>query len=210
LGLVPEFVSRVVGRWVLRAIFGLGLLVLVVTVTPLVRWWTLILSENWTDASGDALVVFGNEMQPDGVIGVVSYWRTVYAVRAWREGKFQRMILCGGPAEHPVAEAMQQFVISQGVDPSRVLVDRESTSTRENALMARRLVGDGVNVVLMTSDYHTFRAIRAARKAGLSATPRPVPDLLKAASNWQTRWDAFLGLGVESVKIVYYWERGWI
>jgi uncharacterized SAM-binding protein YcdF (DUF218 family) len=201
---------RLLGRLLLAAIFSLGLLVLLVTVTPLVGWWTMALSENWTEANGDTLVVFGNEMQPDGIIGPVSYWRTVYAVRVWRQGSFQRMILCGGPADHPVAEAMRQFVVSQGVDPSRVLVDRESTSTRESALMARRLVGDGANVVLLTSDYHTFRAIRAARKAGLSATPRPVPDLLKAASNWSTRWDAFLALTVESAKIVYYRARGWI
>jgi uncharacterized SAM-binding protein YcdF (DUF218 family) len=201
---------RLLGRLLVRAIFCLGLLVLVVTVTPLVAWWTSALSGNWTEASGDTLMVFGSEILSDGMIGQGSYWRTVYAVRVWREGTFQRMILCGGPADHPVAEAMRQFVVSQGVDPSRVLVERESTSTRENALMARRLVGDGTKVVLLTSDYHTFRAIRAARKAGLDATPRPVPDLLKAASSWRTRWDGFLALVQESSKIVYYWARGWI
>lgn len=201
---------RRLGRWSIRAIFGLGLLVLIVTVTPLVPWWTMALSENWSDATGDTLVVFGNEAQPDGIIGLVSYWRTVYAVRVWREGNFQRMILCGGPPDHPVSEAMRQFVISQGVDPSRVLVDRESTSTRENALMARRLVGDSAKVVLLTSDYHMFRAIRAARKAGLNAIARPVPDLLKAGSSWRFRWDAFWGLVEETAKIVYYWARGWI
>ena len=200
---------RRVGRLVVWPIFTLGLLMIVVTVTPLVGWWTGLLAGPWNDPSGETLVVFGNEMQPDGVIGVVSYWRTVYAVRAWREGTFQRMVLCGGPASHPIAEAMRQFVVSQGVDPNRVLVDTESTSTRENALMARRLVGNA-NVVLLTSDYHMFRAIRAARKAGLSATPRPVPDMSKLAASWETRWSAFLGLAGESAKIAYYWARGWI
>jgi uncharacterized SAM-binding protein YcdF (DUF218 family) len=201
---------RRLGRVCLWALFSLGLLVLLVTVTPLVGWWTMALSENWTEATGDTLVVFGNESQADGIIGLGSYWRTVYAVRAWRAGKFERMILCGGPPDHPVAEAMREFVVSQGVDPSRVLVDRESASTRENALMARNLAGDGAKVVLLTSDYHTFRAIRAARRVGLSATARPVPDLLKAASSWSTRWGAFLGLIEESAKIGYYWARGWI
>jgi uncharacterized SAM-binding protein YcdF (DUF218 family) len=176
----------------------------------LVGWWASALSGDWRDPSGDTLVVFGNEVQPDGIIGPVSYWRTVYAVRAWREGGFQRMILCGGPSGRPVSEAMRDFVVSQGVDPRRVVLDRESTSTRENALAARRLAGDSVRVVLLTSDYHTFRAIRAARKAGLAAIPRPVPDLLKAAGSWRTRWGAFLELIGETVKIGYYWARGWI
>ena len=72
---------RRIGRIAVRAIFGLGLLVVVVTATPLTTWWANLLSENWTEADGDTLVVFGSELQPDGVIGRVSYWRTVYAVR---------------------------------------------------------------------------------------------------------------------------------
>lgn len=197
-------------RWVWRSLAALGLLQIIIAATPLTEWWTLALMGPWSDPTGNTLVVFGNEIQPDGMIGAVSYWRAVYAVRAWREGKFQRMILCGGPPALPVSEPMRQFVVSQGVDASRVLLDRNSLSTRENAIEAKRLAGDDPNVVLMTSDYHMFRAIRAARKVGLRARPRPIPDSLKSTSVWYRRWDVFLGLCVESAKIAYYWAHGWI
>jgi uncharacterized SAM-binding protein YcdF (DUF218 family) len=197
-------------RFAIRALAALGLLQLIVAATPLTEWWTRALAGVWSDPTGATLVVFGNEVHPDGIIGEVSYWRAVYAVRSWREGKFQRMILCGGPAANPVSEALRQFVVSQGVDPGGVSVDRDSSSTRENALAAKRLAGNDASVVLLTSDYHMFRAIRAARKAGLDARPRPVPDLLKRTSVWYQRWDVFLALCVESSKIAYYWARGWI
>lgn len=197
-------------RFAIRALALLGLLQLIVAATPLMEWWTRALAGVWADPTGSTLVVFGNEVHPDGMIGEVSYWRAVYAVLAWREGKFQRMILCGGPASNPDSEAMRRFVVSQGVDPARVSVDRDSLSTRESALAAKRAAGNDPGVVLLTSDYHMFRSIRAARKAGLNARPRPVPDLLKRTPVWYRRWDVFLTLCVESSKIAYYWARGWI
>jgi uncharacterized SAM-binding protein YcdF (DUF218 family) len=219
---------------VVYVLAALGLLQVLIVATPLTEWWTRALAGDWTDPSGTTLVVFGSEVQGEGTIGEVSYWRTVYAVRAWREGAFQHMILCGGPAVNPVSQAMREFVVSQGVDASRVLVDRTSRNTRENALEAKRLVslvdpqdliakdalaGDdplaghipkNTGVVLLTSDYHMFRAIRAVRKVGLRARPRPIPDMLKRTSVWYRRWDVFLVLSAETSKIVYYWARGWI
>ena len=63
--------------------------------------------------------------------------------------------------------------------------------------------------MLLTSDYHMFRARRAFRKAGLEVEPRPFPDADKRLNNWRARWQVVLDLGVETVKIVYYRVRGW-
>ena len=62
--------------------------------------------------------------------------------------------------------------------------------------------------VLLTSDYHMFRACRAFRKAGLEVAPRPFPDAGKRAANWLGRWPAFLDEVVETLKIGYYFVRG--
>ena len=64
--------------------------------------------------------------------------------------------------------------------------------------------------VLLTSDYHTFRAVRALRKTGVMVIPRPIPDGVKRAGSWNLRWDVFQDLLIESTKIAYYWARGWI
>jgi len=64
--------------------------------------------------------------------------------------------------------------------------------------------------VLLTSDYHTFRAWRAFRKAGLNVQPRPFPDAGKRFNDWRQRWPIFLQLAGETGKILYYRARGWI
>ncbi len=62
--------------------------------------------------------------------------------------------------------------------------------------------------VLLTSDYHVFRATRAFRKAGVAVLARPIPDARKRAANWDRRWDAFQDLVIETAKTGYYFLRG--
>ena len=65
-------------------------------------------------------------------------------------------------------------------------------------------------LVLLTSDYHMYRALRVFQKAGLNVAPRPFPDIVKRSSSLTERWPAFFELWEESVKTAYYWFRGWI
>lgn len=198
------------GRAVLMSIGSLWLLA---TVTPLTSWWANKLAGRWEDPRGEILIVLGAEIiEPDGMIGESSYWRTVYAVRAWREGGFREMILVGGPpGKSPVAEAMRRFVVAQGVPETATRVEPDSRSTRENAVNVQRLLGDRPGrKVLLTSDFHMFRAFRAFRKVGLDMEPRHAVDILKRARRWQNRWPLLLDLGEETVKIGYYRIRGWI
>jgi uncharacterized SAM-binding protein YcdF (DUF218 family) len=84
-------------------------------------------------------------------------------------------------------------------------------STHENALrVAELLARVPGRKILLTSDYHMFRAYRAFKKSGLDVLPRPFPDVRKRADGWTGRWPAFLDLILETTKIGYYRVRGWI
>jgi uncharacterized SAM-binding protein YcdF (DUF218 family) len=105
---------------------------------------------------------------------------------------------------------MRRFLIAEGVPADRIRCETESSSTRESALnMARLLAGDATGKVLLTSDYHMFRASRALRRAGVEVLPRPFPDAIKRGHAWINRPAIFVGLSIESAKIVYYRLRGW-
>jgi uncharacterized SAM-binding protein YcdF (DUF218 family) len=201
-------------RWrrayrVLRGVLcGIGAAYVVVTVTPLVRWLSLWAAEPWNDARAPVVIVLGSEVQTDGILGESSYWRAVYAVRVWREGGVEEIVVSGGGG---IAQSIREFLVGEGVPAGSVVVEGASRSTRENALFTARLLrADGRKKVLLVSDYHAFRAGRAFRKAGMDVGVRAFPDAAKRASRWQERWGIFLDLVLETAKVGYYAGRGWI
>src|SRR6267378_7343394 len=70
---------------------GLGLLLTIVTATPLDSWWGRTLAGSWGDSRGEVLIVLGGSSTNGGVIGENSYWRSVYALTAYREGEFRQI-----------------------------------------------------------------------------------------------------------------------
>jgi uncharacterized SAM-binding protein YcdF (DUF218 family) len=207
------FSARRLFRYLTAALASLGALVVIVTFTPLVSWWASGLAGRWSDPCGDTLIVLSGAPTQGGVIAQSTYWRSAYAVFAYRKCGIRKIILTGGNSEGgaPVAISMAEFVESQGVPPERVVLETRSISTRENALYTQPLLADSAPPpVLMTSDFHMFRARRAFEKLGVVVAPQPIPDALKRATNWKGRWPVFLDEVSETVKIVYYYARGWI
>jgi uncharacterized SAM-binding protein YcdF (DUF218 family) len=198
---------RKLARALLYGLAALGLLMVVATFTPLVPWYARALSGDWSDANDGVLIVLGGGTIDKDMLAQGSYWRCVYGARAWQQGKFREVVVSG----EGVAGLMRDFLVSHGVPASAIRVEDRSSSTRENALFVKAMVaGTPGRKVLLTSDYHVFRARGAFRKAGLEVTTRAFPDALKAATRFERRWPAFLTLCEETVKIVYYKARGWI
>lgn len=198
----------IVSLWHLARRFLLlaGVLILLVSFSPLDVLYSQWLAGPWNDPTGQTLIVLGGSALEDGMLGTSSYWRAVYAARLWRQGGFQQIILSGGGNPTPISIAMKQFLIAAGVPPHVIKVETESRSTRENAAFLKHmLAGDTSRKVLLTSDYHMYRAHRVFRKQGLAVLPRPFPDAAKQAGCIPCRWPVFVELLLETVKIVYYY-----
>lgn len=183
-----------------------ALLVLVCIVPP--AWYGSWLAQPWTDARAPVLIVLGGDSIRDSMMGESSYWRCVYAVDVWHEGGIQRIVLSG---DAQTTASMRTWIVGQGIPAAAVTVEGHSQSTRENALFTaqflRRIPGP---YLLLTSDFHMWRALRAFHKAGITALPRPAPDAFKRGNDWRDRWRVFLDIVTECSKIVYYKSHGWI
>jgi uncharacterized SAM-binding protein YcdF (DUF218 family) len=196
-----------VARLLLAAACVIGATWMIVTLTPALKWWLRPLSQPWDDARGDTLIILGAGAHEDGSVDYHSYLRALHAVQLLRVNGFQRIFVTGVGA----APAIRTYLIHAGVSPDRITVDTTARSTRENAEAARRAVGDAPGTkVLLTSDYHTFRAWRVFRKAGMNLKTSPAPDAGKRVNSWSERSTVFLDLCVETCKIVYYKLRGWM
>lgn len=198
-------------RKLLRPLYAclaaLGFVMAFVTFTPLVPWYARRLGGDWAGARGDVLIVLGGGAIDKEFLASGSYWRCVYAQRAWRAGGYRQVIVSG----NGVAPLMRDFLACQGIPPATIRVEDGSRSTRENALyVAKLLNGVPGRKVLLTSDYHTFRARKAFQKAGVEVEAHPFPDAIKMSTSLLNRWPAFVVVVRETAKIAYYWARGWI
>jgi uncharacterized SAM-binding protein YcdF (DUF218 family) len=185
-----------------------GALLAVVSLTPVTYWWATALAKPWDYHDGDSLIVLSGDVLDDRMIGLTSYWRSMYAILTWREGGFHRLILSGTDR---TTEPMRQFLVCQGINPEVIVVEGRSENTHENAIytaeLARKVPG---RYVLLTSDYHMFRAWRAFRKAGLETVGRPFPDARKRVNTMSARWGVFCDLVEETTAVAYYAWQGWI
>lgn len=197
---------------IVRVLAGIGALYLLVTFTPIDNWWINRLTGPIYNPKGDILVLLGAEAFKDA-IGYESYWRALYGLRFWRSGGFREIFISAGPGIEgvPASTQMRDFMISQGVPAAAIQVETRSISTRENALFTKEaLQNTPGRIVLLTSDFHTFRAYRAFRKVGMDVESCSFPDQYKMIHQYRYRWGVFLTLCEETTKIGYYYVRGWI
>ena len=192
--------------WMWRIAGGMGLLLILVTVTPVLGWWTSALSTGWGSADGDTLVVLGSGVIENETLGISSYWRSYYGAVTWRGGHFKRVIVSGKGA----APLMADFLAGHGVPREAIVEENLAESTHENAAnVARLLRGVPGRVVLVTSEFHMRRSVRAFRMAGVEVSPLPYPEVRRRLEHWPERWSAMFILAEETVKSVGYFVRGW-
>jgi len=187
-----------------------GVMVLLASFTPLAYWYALGLAGEWPAHKSGTLVVAGGDMEDPETMGIGSYRRAFYARLYWRQGTYSEIIVLG----RDVAPAMRRWLVYEGVPAASIYAENESTSTLENAQGLRKLLGEWKTrtgkekpaqpLVLLTSDYHCWRARRVFAAAGVDVLVQPVPDAAKRWGDWPARWGVFTDLATESVKIVWY------
>lgn len=92
-----------------------------------------------------------------------------------------------GPGEWITeAEAMQRYLLEHGIAPERIFKEEHSTSTMENFRYTRETLEkltykQGEPVLVITNDFHMFRAKILAKRCGLSpvGVPSPTPWYLR-------------------------------
>lgn len=129
-------------------------------------------------AEADYVLVLGARVYEDGRPSAALAARCDVAGGFLAGHPDAQAILCGGQgANEPrtEAETMFDYMTGAGVDPSRLLLESESSNTIENIANAREMTGAGARTAVITSDYHLARARRLMLHAGLDPVGVPAP-----------------------------------
>jgi uncharacterized SAM-binding protein YcdF (DUF218 family) len=132
----------------------------------------------------DFVIVLGAGLRPDGGVppllaSRLDRGREVWAAldrRAAAAGAFRPMlILSGGKGDDErlaEAAAMAAYLAERGVPADRMVLEDQSRNTEANLLFSQALLErlrPGARAVIVTSDFHAFRAALIARRIGLRA-----------------------------------------
>lgn len=122
------------------------------------------------------IIVLGCSIFDDGTVTPLLRGRLDAAIKAWKEGDRQAKIITSGGqgADEVISEsrAMANYLLSQGVPESSILLEDKSTSTEENLLFSRAIMearGGASRCTIATSSYHCLRAAMFAKRLGINA-----------------------------------------
>lgn len=118
----------------------------------------------------DCIIVLGCQVHPDGNPSIMLNDRIQRGVELYKLGVSQKIIMSGdhGQAEYDEVNAMKQTAIDLGVDSSDVFMDHAGFSTYETMYRAKEIFG-AKRVVIVTQQYHLYRAVYIAKQLGLEA-----------------------------------------
>ncbi|MDY0395908.1 YdcF family protein [Virgibacillus halophilus] len=83
------------------------------------------------------------------------------------------------------AQAIASYLVNHGIDEERILLEKESTSTSENLLFSKQLYPIK-EAVIVSNDFHLFRATSEADKIGIKAYP------LAAKTPTAVKWKLYI------------------
>ncbi len=117
----------------------------------------------------DYLVVLGAQMKESGPSKALQY-RLDEAIRYLEENPDTQVIVSGGQGvdEHiSEAQGMYDYLVEKGIDSSRITKEDQSRNTFQNLTFSAEFLDketDSVGVV--SNNFHVFRAVKIAKKAG--------------------------------------------
>lgn len=131
----------------------------------------LILSQYNAQAGpgADYVIVLGAQWKSTGPSEVLRR-RLIQAANYLASNPDTKVIVSGGQGDNEImseAAGMKEYLIKTGIEEERILVEDKSANTYENLTFSGQLLDIGQDsVVIVTNNFHMFRALSIAKKQG--------------------------------------------
>jgi len=157
------------------------------------------------EPNSDVLIVLGCAVR-NGRPSLALRYRLDAALGYLSQSPDTMVIVSGGqgPQESmSEARAMADYLIAQGLDESRIILEDQSASTYENFKFSKAIIDERFSpdssVAFVTTGFHVYRSQRVAAMHGIEAAGIPAPDIWYSAPNNYLR---------ESLAVVAYTLMG--
>ena len=130
--------------------------------------------DNADRLSGDCILVLGCGVRSDGKPSQMLQDRLDVAIAAYQQDLAPKLLMSGdhGREHYDEVNAMKDYAISKGVPSEDIFMDHAGFSTYESMHRARDIF-QCERTIIVTQNYHLYRAIHNARAFGMEAVGIP-------------------------------------
>ncbi len=171
----PKPLRRVVKVLVLAALIlgllgALLLLILNAVVTAPGKERILPLEEASAPTDADCILVLGCQVKADGTPSHMLHDRVMQGVALYKAGAAPVLFMTGDSRNEGYDEVgtMKALAVEAGVPEEAIVTDPYGLSTYDSVLRAKEIFGYD-NVIVVTQEYHLYRAIYIAGENGVEA-----------------------------------------
>lgn len=118
----------------------------------------------------DCIIIYGCLVLKDGTPCNVLKDRLDKGIELYKKGAAPKIIMSGDHSsdEYNEVAVMKQYAINAGVPSEDIFMDHKGYSTYETAYRAKE-VFEANKVILVTQEYHLYRAVYIAKNLGINA-----------------------------------------
>jgi vancomycin permeability regulator SanA len=118
----------------------------------------------------DCILILGAGVKKDGSPTDMLYDRLMVGYSAFEENKSQSILISGDSeySDYTETVTMKKVLNEKGVEDSNILCDGYGLSTYESIWRAKNVYGFQ-KILIVTQEYHLYRAIYIAQKLGVEA-----------------------------------------
>ncbi len=140
--------------------------------------------------NADYLIVLGARVK--GTVPSLAFASRINAAAAYLKKNKETLVIASGgkgPGEEiSEAESIKRELVKQGIGESRIILEDRSTDTYENISFSKKLIPQDANLgLIVTNNFHLYRAISIARDQDLAVNGLPAKTPLKAVFKSYTR-----------------------
>ena len=130
----------------------------------------IITLDEATKLDADAILVLGARVWDNGSPSGVLEDRLDTGISAYQAGVSDRLLMSGdhGQDDYDEVNAMKDYALEQGIPSESIFMDHAGFSTYESVYRARDIF-QVKTVLIVTQEYHLYRALYIARALGLDA-----------------------------------------
>lgn len=130
----------------------------------------ILSAEEVAPIKADCILVLGAGVREDGTLSPLLEERLEMGVHLYELGASEKILMSGdhGTVNYDEVNKMKEYAIENGASSYDVFMDHAGFSTYESMYRARDIF-QAEKIVIVTQQYHLYRALYVAEKLGLEA-----------------------------------------